>query len=212
MNKNNDNYYSFVRLDLLSLVPNISGIILDVGCGTGATIKYLIDKGYSSEVLGIEYNYGAYKKAKEKGLNVLNLDIEKDEINLPLEKFDYIIFGDVLEHLYNPWAVLEKFKKYLNPDGIVLISLPNVKHYRNIRKLLFCDEWTYVEAGILDFTHIRFFTLKEAKRLIEKCGLEICFIKYKTNKNLFFRFLNLFSKKWIMTFWPEQFLIAAKIK
>ncbi|SDM64240.1 Methyltransferase domain-containing protein [Geoalkalibacter ferrihydriticus] len=207
----NEKYYSFERKDLVAIVPLIEGAVLDVGCGDGATMAYLLGSGIN-DVTGIECDYNAYIRAKNKGFNVINADIEKDSIDLEEKKYDFILFGDVLEHLYDPWNTLDKFKKFLKKDGTFLISIPNIKHYRILRKFLFSDEWRYTEAGILDITHIRFFTRKEALRMIEESGLQVSVLKYKTNKNILFRVVSLFAKNWVMTIWPEQFLIAAKVK
>lgn len=202
-------YYSVERIDLLQIVPNLYGSILDVGCGAGATMAYLTEQGIK-DVTGIEYVESACQEARRKGLNVLRADLEKDNIDFNNKRFDFILFADILEHLYDPWTALKKFKDHLKDDGMILISIPNMKHYRILKKLIFRDEWAYQEFGILDFTHIRFFTKKEAIKLINDAGFKIETFEYKTRKNKLFKFISFLNKDFAMTLWPEQFLIAAR--
>jgi methionine biosynthesis protein MetW len=202
-------YYSVERGDLIGIVPSIYGSVLDVGCGAGATMAILKAQGVK-DVVGIEYIEAAYLEAIKNGLDVIKADIEKDVIVLAENHFDFIIFADILEHLYDPWETLKKFRKFLKNDGTALISIPNMKHYRVLKKLLFRDEWTYTEFGILDSTHIRFFTKTEAIKLVELSGFDVVGIVYKTRNNYLFKFISLFAENFAMTLWPEQFFIAAK--
>lgn len=202
-------YYNFVRQDLLDIVPEIYGTVLDVGCGAGATMMHLLKKG-AEEVTGIELSQDACEQAWKRNLNVIQADIQKDELPLQEKSFDFILFADVLEHLYDPWTTLRGFVRLLKEDGTILLSIPNVKYYRVLRKLLFSDEWAYVSAGVLDFTHVRFFTRKEAKKLVVSAGLDVIHIDYRKNKNKVFSALYWLLGEKVMTVWPEQFLISAK--
>ncbi len=86
--------------------------------------------------------------------------------------FDYIIFGDVLEHLHQPAAVLENMKRYLKPGGAILASIPNIMHISIVSNLL-NGYWTYEDSGILDKTHLRFFTKNEIVRMFSQTGYQI---------------------------------------
>jgi 2-polyprenyl-3-methyl-5-hydroxy-6-metoxy-1,4-benzoquinol methylase len=202
-------YYDTVRKDLIEIVPKMHGAILDVGCGAGATMMYLLDQGVA-EATGVELSEDACEAAWGRNLMVIPADVQKEDLPFAVESFDFILFADILEHLYDPWAVLKKFSAYLKDDGTVLLSIPNVKHYRTLRKLLLYDEWSYQPAGVLDYTHIRFFTRKEAVKLVESAGLNIILLKYRTNRNTLFRLLHPLVGERVMTVWAEQFLIAAK--
>jgi len=90
----------------------------------------------------------------------------------PSIKYDYIIFADVLEHLYDPWTILLEVKYHLKDDGYILMSIPNIGHNAVIIDLL-NDKFDYREVGLLDNSHIRFFTEKSLKEMIEKVGLKI---------------------------------------
>ena len=99
-------------------------------------------------------------------------DIEETELSFQQEFFDYIILGDVLEHLYNPQKVLENIKPYLKVGGKIVASIPNIQHWSIIEELL-KGNWTYADAGILDKTHLNFFTRNEIFNLFDKTGYEV---------------------------------------
>ncbi len=97
--------------------------------------------------------------------------MERD-LDYPKEYFDYIIFGDVLEHLNQPEAVLVNMKRYLKPGGMILASIPNIMHISVIGDLL-NGAFTYQDSGILDRTHLRFFTKGEIIKMFSRAGYEI---------------------------------------
>ncbi len=89
------------------------------------------------------------------------------------QKFDCIVFNDVLEHLVNPEIALKDSKQYLSENGTVVASIPNILHFYQIWAILKDQDWKYEESGILDNTHLRFFTKKSILRLFENCGYEV---------------------------------------
>lgn len=144
--------------------------VLDVGCANGKLAKY-IKKYKPCYIVGIEIDEELAKIAEDYCDKVIVADIQK-KIPLPIGYFDVIIFGDILEHIANPEEVLIGFKKYLSDDGVFLISIPNIANWTIRIKLLF-GSFKYNECGILDKTHLRFFTLKEARKMLGNCGLQI---------------------------------------
>lgn len=209
MENKNDKYYMFVRSELIGLLPKLHGKVLDVGCGGGKTMRYLIDSGVP-DVTGIEFSETALRMAREDHLNVIRLDLEKDPFPFDRSTFDFIIFADILEHLTDPWKMLRQAREILKDDGIMLISIPNMKNYKIMKLLLIHDRWEYADAGILDKTHLRFFTKNEAEKLVNTAGLEIIEFRFKKNRNKVMRLLHFLFGKTVLTFWAEQFLIAAK--
>ena len=149
--------------------------ILDVGCGTGRLAEKLRlrKKCY---VVGIERDESAAKFAQQRCDKLLIADVESLR-EIPFENgfFDIIVFADVLEHLLDPEAVLRKFKKYLSDSGYIFVSIPNVANWF-IRLKLVAGKWNYKEAGLLDKTHVRFFTLKTVKEMIQRCGYTIMYL------------------------------------
>jgi len=170
-------YYNNYRNDLINMLPSIQGKFLEVGCGYGATLDYVKSRG-ASYVAGIDISSDAITVAKDLGLDFTAVaDIETYELPFEKNEFDCIILADVLEHLYNPWDTLNKLKLYLKDDGMLLLSIPNVKHYTILKSLIFSDEWSYSDLGILDNSHIRFFTLKEIDKLLTGAGLAVVEIR-----------------------------------
>ena len=163
---------SIVRYDMIQLIPPESKRILEVGCGGGETGKTLREKGLE-EIVGIEINEEFAKEGKSNYDRLIIGDVEK--ITLPYEEghFDCILYGDVLEHLVDPWQVLENHKAYLKSRGTIICSIPNIRHYRIIKKLVFKGKWEYEESGIMDRTHLRFFTLHSIQKMLDEAGFEI---------------------------------------
>lgn len=93
------------------------------------------------------------------------------------QQFDCVVFNDVLEHLVDPWEALGASINLLSPSGCIVSSIPNVRYYKVLKQLLFKKDWRYVEAGILDRTHLRFFTEKSILRLFHTCGYRVDVIK-----------------------------------
>ncbi len=211
MREKKPDYYDRRRIDLFALCPEISGSVLDVGCGSGATMQHLLEMGVQ-DVHGVEYCESACNLAQEKGLRVVRADIEKDPLPFLEKSFDFIIFGDVLEHLYDPWKTLVRFKSFLKDEGVVLASIPNIKNYRILKKMIFRDEFSYTDSGILDFTHIRFFTKKESIKMFESCSFEIFKTEYTKKNHKFWKILHAIFGDVVMQFWAIQFLYYVKKK
>ncbi|TFE24965.1 bifunctional glycosyltransferase family 2 protein/class I SAM-dependent methyltransferase [Cohnella luojiensis] len=162
-----------IRHDILQCLeePEAEPIrVLEVGCACGATLLELKNWYPNAELHGIELNPHAAAIAS-RFANVRSENIESIDIELPHEYFDYIIFADVLEHLVEPWNVLRTVMPYLKENGKVLASIPNVAHYSVIRDLL-KGYWTYTDKGLLDVTHLRFFTREGIGRLFFGTGFQ----------------------------------------
>jgi SAM-dependent methyltransferase len=172
-------YYNRVNVDLLRLIPPDARVILEGGCGAGALAEAYRRINRRVTYLGIEKNAGAAKIASASGrVNQLIVgDLEEaDPLALGLSEdqpsVDCLIFGDVLEHLVDPWAVLARLARLVRDGGHILACIPNVQHYSIIANLL-RGLWTYEDEGLLDRTHLRFFTLSGVRELFDKAGLQI---------------------------------------
>lgn len=154
----------------LELIDNDQSI-LDVGCHTGSLGEALQKRG--NRVWGIEINRNAADKARPFYEELFVGDIEDDDLwNRITQRFDVILFLDILEHLVDPWMVLVKSKELLKAAGFILISIPNIAFYA-LRKNLMFGRFDYQHSGILDKTHLRFFTFHSAQKLIHDCGYAI---------------------------------------
>jgi len=169
--KSAEEYYEHPRRELLPAIPLRARRVLDVGCGAGALGKLLKEERGVEEVCGVEFIEEAYERAGKVLDRVLLGNIE--EMALPWDDghFDCIICADVLEHLTDPSAVLAKLSRVLAPQGIIVISIPNARFFDVIRMLSY-GSWTYCEQGIMDATHLRFFTRTDLRTMIENGGME----------------------------------------
>lgn len=164
-------YYFEPRPDIQALVAAPGKRVLDVGCAAGELGLALKQAG-AREVVGIEASPAAAALAQEKLDRVIVGDAQAADWPLAESSFDYIIFADVLEHLADPWSALAAFSRYLQADGRIIASLPNLRFYSIIARLIF-NRWGYRESGILDQTHLRFFTLPTIRELFARAGLRI---------------------------------------
>ncbi|MEK4360319.1 methyltransferase domain-containing protein [Paenibacillus sp. FSL M7-1455] len=165
VNQNSNNSASHV----IELIKSGSKV-LEFGCATGYMSKILVEEK-NCTVIGIEIDEWAAEQARRYCSEVIVGDIENlDLLNLfPSEDFDYIVFADVLEHLKRPELVLEKCKYLIKSDGQVLASIPNIAHMSIVLNLI-NGVFEYQKIGLLDNTHLKFFTKETALELFEKSG------------------------------------------
>lgn len=146
--------------------------VLDIGCASGYLGRALIAQG--CRVSGVEYDPVAGEAAREHLSRVVVGDVQ--ELDLVAEfgeaSFDVVVFGDVLEHLTDPEGVLRAALPLLRPGGAVIVSVPNVAH-GSLRLALLQGRWTYTETGLLDETHVRFFTRDRVRQLMAGAGLQV---------------------------------------
>jgi len=163
-------YFSTTRIELIELINRRDLRVLEIGCGAGVTGNRLLETGKAKWITGIEM-VSAYAEAARSIFNeVLIGNIEDMEFDWKDGEFDCFVFGDVLEHLSDPWGLLRRLRPLLADNGIVVASIPNIKHWPVLANLIFHDDWKYAESGILDITHLRFFTKKSAIRLFSTHG------------------------------------------
>jgi len=167
-----EGYYYNIRYEMLKYLPDNPKKIIDIGCGNGAFAEVLKNKT-GAEVWGIEYMDKEASFAKEKLYKVFSGRCEDYIDELPNNYFDVIYFNDVLEHLVDPFDVLDRIKYKLSDNGLVISSIPNLRSYDTFMKLLFKKDFKYDEDGILDKTHLRFFTKKSIRRIYEDLGYTI---------------------------------------
>ena len=161
-------YYGFSRPEVRRLVSRRAKRILDVGCAGGRVGAGLKER-LGAEVWGIECNAQAAAAAERDLDRVVQATVEQALPQLPMRHFDSIILADVLEHLVDPAAVLAGLSEKLAPNGELIVSLPNVGHWSVLQGLLE-GSWEYQDAGILDRTHLKFFTRKSALSLFAAAG------------------------------------------
>jgi 2-polyprenyl-3-methyl-5-hydroxy-6-metoxy-1,4-benzoquinol methylase len=169
-------YFEHTRPELRALVPASARRVLDVGCGAGA-LGAALKADRDCEVVGLEGFPDAAQRARERLDHALCVDLDSLEA-LPVESgsFDAMVFGDVLEHLRDPARLLAALLPSLADDGVLVCSIPNVKHWTVLYPLLVNDRWTYEDAGLLDRTHVHFFTIQEIGEMLDELGLEVAYL------------------------------------
>lgn len=170
--KREDSYYSRARTWPLLFNLKHNPRVLDIGCGQGTLGQYLKNQ-VSADVCGLEITPDNFDIASKVLDRTLLGDVESMDISLLGTAFDYVVFSDSLEHLVDPARVLRRIKSVLSVDGSLLIALPNVRNFRVTLPLLFRDQWAYTDEGLLDRTHLRFFTLSSITQLLKESGYEV---------------------------------------
>lgn len=192
----------------LSLVPPGAKKVLDVGCADGGLSASLRQKG--AEVIGLEKDKDSCTKAEERLSKVFLADIEKFDLPYPKEYFDCIIYADVLEHLLDPSALLKKHIDHLHDSGYTVASIPNIRYYKVIIRLAIGGTWDYSDDGLLDKSHVRFFTLLNIKELFSRAGYEIVGIERNLVAAQGFRLLNFLLFGMLKDFLTYQYYIKAR--
>jgi SAM-dependent methyltransferase len=167
-------YFGTPRLDLLELLPKGGRLaLLDIGAGDGATLRAAKRAGLAAYTVAIDRTASAPAAPEEAIDRFIVGDVEAMALDLPPASFDAILFGDVLEHLVDPWRVLRRMAALLRPGGLALASVPNFRNFRALRPIVLGGDFRYEPAGILDRSHLRFFCRKNILELFEQSGLQI---------------------------------------
>jgi 2-polyprenyl-3-methyl-5-hydroxy-6-metoxy-1,4-benzoquinol methylase len=179
-----EQYIEHIVWEVIFEIPAGQHRVLDLGCAGGLLGATLKEAGKACEVIGVEISKVAAERAVNRLDKVIVGNIEDMQFDFQQNDFDYIILGDILEHLVDPWVFLTKITKYLKPQGRIIATMPNVRCWRVIIPLFFKGTWNYEWQGILDNGHLRFFTKKTMISLFKDAGLKICKIKAMVGKNL----------------------------
>ena len=164
-------YYSNVRNDMLAMIDGKGLRILEVGCGTGSTLLAAKERGIASDIVGAEYVESVAAIAQKRGLKKIytgDFSIAAGKIQSKERKFDAIIFGDVLEHMVDPWAALALAKNLLVDGGQVIASVPNFRYWRVMYNVFLRGNFRYEADGIMDKTHLRFFCRKNIIEMVNQ--------------------------------------------
>ncbi len=192
--KGSPEYYSHSREEMLAYIPEGCTKYLEVGCGEGRFGSLLKMKA-GAEVWGVELVEEEAVKAASKLDKVLSGDFNSCYPQLPERYFDCIVFNDVLEHFAYPDEVLGLCHRLLRDGGYIVASIPNVRFISNLKEMLVKKDWKYKkEGGILDYTHLRFFTKVSIRRMFEETGYEVLRLEgLKNNMKAVFHLINALS-------------------
>jgi len=161
-------------------LPSLYGTVIDIGCGEGIFTNNLKAK---CEVWGVEPNKIAANVASKRMQKILIGKYSEVENQIPERYFDLVICNDVIEHLEDVDSFLNSINKKMKEGAFLVGSVPNVRFYGNLKSLLINLDWEYVESGILDKDHLRFFTERSLRRFLERHGFVIDLFKGINKQN-----------------------------
>jgi 2-polyprenyl-3-methyl-5-hydroxy-6-metoxy-1,4-benzoquinol methylase len=168
----NSPYYTNPRADLKHLIPREVKRALDVGCGAGA-FGAVLKASRGAEVWGVECRADVADVASTRLSKVITGDAAVVLPTLPESHFDLIAFNDVLEHMVDPESILRSSARLLAPNGVVMVSLPNLRFWTDFGPIVMQGEFEYQDLGLLDRTHLRFFTRKSILGFFARSGFRI---------------------------------------
>jgi SAM-dependent methyltransferase len=167
-------YFDRVRTQILPLLPaGRVDRVLEVGCGSGDTLAYLQANDRCRWTGGVELFPEAAEIARGRLDDVYEGNIEQIALPIAPASLDVVLCLDVLEHLVDPWSTTSRLARLLKPGGVLIASIPNVRHFRVVLPLLFRGRWDYAQFGLMDRTHLRFFTEHTARHLLRQAGLRV---------------------------------------
>jgi 2-polyprenyl-3-methyl-5-hydroxy-6-metoxy-1,4-benzoquinol methylase len=168
-----DSYFEGGRQDIVAmLAPNPEQAILELGCGAGGTARAARAANKAGRYIGIELMADAAKLAADAVDQVLVGDIESLDLEPLAGQFDVLIVSEVLEHLVDPWTTVRRLTGCLKPGAAIFASSPNVAHW-HVLKNLFLGRFDYSEIGVMDRTHLRWFTPHSYRAMFEAAGVEV---------------------------------------
>ena len=160
-------YFANPREQIAPLLPVHAARVLEVGCGTGATLQWLKSTGRCKVAIGMELFDSAAAIASLHADQIIVGNAEHlITTTFEPESFDLVLCLDVLEHMVDPWAFVANIEKLLKPGGTLISSIPNIRHLSTLIPLVVGGRWRYTTSGILDRTHLRFFTRASALELV----------------------------------------------
>ena len=205
-------YHALVRQDVFPLVPRMGGTLLDLGGGVGATAARLRELGYADRV-GVADRLAHH-------ITSMNLDFRHggdledgdflDDVISAEGPFQTVLCLDVLEHLRDPWGVVEQLHNALVPGGVIIASIPNIRNYKALMPLLLRNRWALTDAGILDRTHLRFFVKSSAIELMTHSGLMLDKVRPKPSGGRAVRLFRAVTLGQMNSFTDMQYLIKVR--
>jgi 2-polyprenyl-3-methyl-5-hydroxy-6-metoxy-1,4-benzoquinol methylase len=160
--------YRQSRAEMLALLPEHFTTVLEIGCDEGDFAARL-----AGEVWGVEPQAEAATIAAGRLHRVLVGTFESTRAAMPENYFDVVVCNDVIEHMTDHDAFLREIRAYIAPGGVLIGSVPNMRHYRALFELLVLRDWDYRDSGVLDRTHLRWFTARSLRRSLERAGYAI---------------------------------------
>jgi 2-polyprenyl-3-methyl-5-hydroxy-6-metoxy-1,4-benzoquinol methylase len=210
-------YYSNLREDVLAYIPKIAAAkMLDIGCSSGNLLCFLKQNNLIDEAVGVDFMDIPNSNQQSPLINTFIVaDVQQQQLSLTQNYFDIMVCADVLEHLLDPWAVLQYLKTFLKKEATLIVSLPNIQEYTALKSIALNGDFKYATSGILDKTHMRFFCKKNIKALVSQAGFVIqsCEPSFKTgNAHKKRKIINTLTFGIFEQFLAQQYIVVARNK
>lgn len=204
-----DRYFSGARRRFVEDLPRQPAArLLEIGCGRGNTAAYALAQGRCGWCCGVELCREPAVEAATRLHRVIEGDIEKLDLDLPAGSIDVLILSEVLEHLSDPASVLGRLRGLMRPGGLVLAGSPNVCH-RSVVTMLLGGGWDYQREGIMDATHLRWYSPRTYRALFEKAGYVVDRVGPANDLGWKARWINaVLLQKFEHLFFPQIYLRA----
>ena len=202
-------YFRHARLEILDLLPNGFNSIVDVGGSSGATLSAIKARWPAIRTICLDTHEASVRVARKNGHEAFVCDIEKSVPDV-FRTSDVVMFLDVLEHLVDPWSQLAKIVDQLPSGAHVIVSLPNVRFWEASCRLFFLGDWKLEEAGVMDRTHLRFFTRRTGAEMLRGAGLNIQKTRARLPGGRKYTLINAISFGFLKDFLTEQYIFAAE--
>lgn len=204
-------YHDLVRRDVFPFLPEKMGRVLDLGGGIGATSSAIKEMGKAERIVVVDLVGDNALPSVDRAFGG-NLEDPAFLAHVIEEEgpFDSVLCLDVLEHLREPWSVITQLRDGLTPGGIIMTSLPNVRHVRLLWPLLAHGRFELADKGIMDRTHLRWFTRQSAIELMTPPGLELELVHGKIPVNKWYRRANAVTFGLFRQFLEIQYMLRAR--
>lgn len=202
-----DWYYRHARREIAPLLPQHIGRILEIGCSNGATLTWLKEQHAAEWVAGVEYVPDVAREAATYLDACWTGDVERMEIPIERGSLDLILCLDVLEHLRDPWGLLRRIVPLLRNGGSFVTSVPNARNMVLVKQLVLRGRFDYAPEGIMDETHLRWFTRRTAIEMVERAGLRVNRVEVPSRSSARVRLKNLMTFGLLREFFDFQYLI-----
>lgn len=203
-------YYVDQRKEMLKYIPKGAEKSLEFGCANGR-FSAIIKEKYGMEAWAVEMDKKAAQEAARKLDRVINAEAYESLKDIPDYYFDCIIFNDILEHLIDPYLLLISVKKKLTDDGVIVVSIPNVRYFRQFFDYALKGNWDYQDGGTLDKTHLRFFTSRSILKMFKHLGFDVLLMDgIQPTRNKILRLLNILLFKKLEDFMYFRFAAVVR--
>lgn len=204
------NYHGHARREILPYLPKKFSKVVDVGGSAGGTLSAIRLITPDVATVCLDADEPSLEIARAQGHEAIRCNLDR-EIPAVFEDSDVVLFLDILEHLIDPWTVLSRIVARLKPGSSVIVSLPNVRYWNVSLNLVLRGQWTLQDAGVLDRTHLRFFTRTSGAALVRSGGLTLKTTISKVATGRRFQLLNAITLGAIRDFLsPQNIYVAVK--